>query len=224
MLPKFHPVHPISQYGLWYISRQSSCKRTSINAWFTIMLEKHFQGKKKQHKYSYIILKMAIWIFWSAEKWQTKQFLANIYPLYMLFSQQFQTNWFLPISHFSATNNLFLDNEAQQILSFSPALQAIKEVLIFLHLSHRVTKPTKWHMRPAKTQISLGTRLVSSESSLSAWTSTGSLATHWAHSKGFDQTGRVPRLIRDFAGRTGHIVGFVMLQLISYSTGANSFD
>ena len=68
---------------------------------------------------------MAIWIFWSAEKWQTKQFLANIYPLYMLFSQQFQTNWFLPISHFSATNNLFLDNEAQQILSFSPALQAI---------------------------------------------------------------------------------------------------
>ena len=24
------------------------------------------------------------------------------------------------------------------------------------HMSHRMTKPTKWHVRPAKTQISLG--------------------------------------------------------------------
>ena len=30
-----------------------------------------------------------------------------------------------------------------------------------------------------------------------------------------DQTGRMPRLIRDFAGRKGYIVGFVMLQLNS---------
>ena len=29
-----------------------------------------------------------------------------------------------------------------------------------------------------------------------------------------DQTGQMPRLIRDFAGRTGHFVGFAMLWLI----------
>ena len=57
-------------------------------------------------------------------------------------------------------------------------------------------------VRPAKTQISLGIRLVWSESSLSAWRKLGSLATHWAHSKDSDQTGRMPRLIWVFAGRT----------------------
>ena len=31
-----------------------------------------------------------------------------------------------------------------------------------------------------------------------------------------DQTGRRPRLIWVFAGRTGHFVGFVMRRLISY--------
>ena len=35
-------------------------------------------------------------------------------------------------------------------------------------MSRLMTKPTKWHMRPAKTQISLGIRLVWSESSLCA--------------------------------------------------------
>ena len=40
------------------------------------------------------------------------------------------------------------------------------------------------------------------ESSLSAWRKLGSLATHWAHSEDTDQTGRMPRLIRVFAGRT----------------------
>ena len=46
-----------------------------------------------------------------------------------------------------------------------------------------MTKPTKWHVRPAKTQINLGVRPVWSESSLSAWRKVGSLATHWAHSE-----------------------------------------
>ena len=52
---------------------------------------------------------------------------------------------------------------------------------------------------PAKTQISLGIRPVWSESSLSAWRKLGSVATHWAHSKDSDQTGRMPRLIWVFA-------------------------
>ena len=41
-----------------------------------------------------------------------------------------------------------------------------------------MTKPTKWPVRPAKTQVSLGIR---SESSLSEWRNLGSLFTHWAH-------------------------------------------
>ena len=57
-------------------------------------------------------------------------------------------------------------------------------------------------VRPAKTQISLGTRPVWSESLLSAWRNFGSLATHWAQSDDSDQTGRMPRLIWVFAGRT----------------------
>ena len=57
-------------------------------------------------------------------------------------------------------------------------------------------------MRPAKTQISLGIRPVWSEPSLSAWRKLGFLATLWAHSEGSGQTGRMPRLIWVFAGRT----------------------
>ena len=57
-------------------------------------------------------------------------------------------------------------------------------------------------MRPAKTQISLGIRPVWSESSPSAWRNLGSLTTRWAHSEDSDQTGRMPRLIWVFVGRT----------------------
>ena len=69
-------------------------------------------------------------------------------------------------------------------------------------MSRLVIKPTKWHVRPAKTLISLGICPVWSESSLSAWRKRGSLATQWAHSEDSDQTGWMPRLIWFFAGRT----------------------
>ena len=70
------------------------------------------------------------------------------------------------------------------------------------HLSHLITKPAKWHMRPAKTQISLGFRPVRSESSQCAqWVAEGPRFLH-ADSKGSDQTGRMPRLIWVFGGRT----------------------
>ena len=48
------------------------------------------------------------------------------------------------------------------------------------------TKPTKWPVRPAKTQISLGSRPVWSVSSLSAWRSVVLLATHKAQSEDSD--------------------------------------
>ena len=66
----------------------------------------------------------------------------------------------------------------------------------------RHDKTNKVSLRPAKTQISLGIRPVWLESSLSARGSIGSLTTHWADSEDSDQTGRMPRLIWVFAGRT----------------------
>ena len=69
-------------------------------------------------------------------------------------------------------------------------------------MSRLMTKPTKWHVRPAKTQISLGIGPVWSETLLSAWRKLGSLATRWAHSEDSDQTGQMPRLIPVFARRT----------------------
>ena len=71
-------------------------------------------------------------------------------------------------------------------------------------------------VRPAKTQMSLGIRPVWSESSLSAWRKLGSLATHWAHSEDSDQTGRMPRLILVFAGRT-------LILLVLSCHGSNLF-
>ena len=65
-------------------------------------------------------------------------------------------------------------------------------------------------VRPAKIQISLGIRPVWSESSLSARRKLRSLAIYWAHSKDSDQTGRMPRLIWVFTGRT------VILLVLSY--------
>ena len=82
-------------------------------------------------------------------------------------------------------------------------------------MSRLMTKPTKWHVRPPKTQISLGIRPVWSESSLSGWIKFGSLASLWAHSDDFDKTGRMPRLIWVFAGRVCHFVGFVTRRLLS---------
>ena len=76
-----------------------------------------------------------------------------------------------------------------------------------------MTKPTKWHVRPAKTQISLGIRPVSSESSLCAqWVGEDPWFLH-ADSEDSDQTGRMPRLICP-PGRTCHFVGFVMRRLV----------
>ena len=73
---------------------------------------------------------------------------------------------------------------------------------LLVYMNHLMTKPTKWHVRTAKTQIGLGIRPVWSESSLSAWIKLWSLATHWAHGEDSDQTGRILRLIWVFAGRT----------------------
>ena len=66
----------------------------------------------------------------------------------------------------------------------------------------RHDRTNKVTMCPAKTQISLGIRPVWSESSLCAqWVAKDPSLLH-ADSEDFDQTGRMPRLIWVFAGRT----------------------
>ena len=108
----------------------------------------------------------------------------------------------------------------QQILSFKEALfqkgflnQEIVCVMQ-IYMNH-MTKPTKWHERPAKTQINLGIRRLRSKSSLCAqWVAKDPSFLH-GDSEGSDQTGRMPRLIWVFAGRTFHFVGFVMRWIIS---------
>ena len=80
-------------------------------------------------------------------------------------------------------------------------------------MSRLMTKPTNWHVHPAKTQISLGIRPVWSESSLCAqWVAKDPTFLH-ADSEDSDRTGRMPRLIWVFAVRTCHFVGFVMRRL-----------
>ena len=66
----------------------------------------------------------------------------------------------------------------------------------------RHDKTNNMSVRPAKTQISLGIRPVWSESSLCAeWVAKDPSFIH-ADSEDSDQTGRMPRLIWVFAGRT----------------------
>ena len=80
------------------------------------------------------------------------------------------------------------------------------------HMSHLMTKPTKWHVLTVKTQISLGIYPVWSVFTVSmkkAWVL--SLPIDCAANS--DQTVRMPRLIRVFAGRTCHFVAFVMRRL-----------
>ena len=78
-----------------------------------------------------------------------------------------------------------------------------------------MTKLTKW-LRPSKTQISLGICPVWSESLLcTQWVAKDPNFLH-ADSEDSDQTGRMPRLIWVFAGRTCHFVGFVMRRLIFF--------
>ena len=82
------------------------------------------------------------------------------------------------------------------------------------HIELRHDKTNKITVCPAKTQISLGIRPVWSESSLYAqWVAKDPSFLH-SDSEDADQTGRMPRLIWVFPGRS-HFVGFVMLRFYS---------
>ena len=85
--------------------------------------------------------------------------------------------------------------------------------LLRFYMSHSITKPTKWHVCPAKTRISLGIRPVWSESSLCAQVKDPRF--FHADSEDSVQTGQMPSQIRVFAGCIVHFVSFVLLWLTS---------
>ena len=91
-------------------------------------------------------------------------------------------------------------------------------------MSGLMTKPTKWHVRPAKTQIGLGTHPAWSESSLSAWRKLGSLATHWVHSKDSDQTGQMPRLSLCWAHRSFCLFCHEAAQIVFFTRAKSSAE
>ena len=62
-------------------------------------------------------------------------------------------------------------------------------------------------------------RMTKSESSLCALRTVKDLRLLHADSEDSGQTGRMPRMICVFAGRTGHYIGFVMLRLICLLSG-----
>ena len=76
-----------------------------------------------------------------------------------------------------------------------------------------MAKPTKWPVHPAKTQISLRIHAVWSAFAVPLWEANDPILLH-VDREDSDQTGRMPKLIWVFAGRTGNFVGSVMLWII----------
>ena len=113
-------------------------------------------------------------------------------------------------------NHSFASCSGNETLRLSPSPGKPRNHLP--QMSHLMIKPTKWHVRPAKTQISLGIRPVWSEASLSAWRSyplsaqrrlwpdwadaQADLSLRWAHS---------------------HFVGFVMRRLKWHSFNPGNY-
>ena len=98
---------------------------------------------------------------------------------------------------------------------------------LILHLSLSKTKQTKWHVRAAKTQDSLGIRTVWSEALCAVWVA-HDLNFRQSDSEDSDQTERMPRLIWVFALRTGHFADHFITKTASLflitSTKVRTFE
>ena len=109
---------------------------------------------------------------------------------------------------------IFIRTSRKYIL---PTITSFKWYLQKSGNNRQIIKTLYFQMICAPSEYSAWASIQSDQSSLSAWRNFGSLATHGADSKDSDQTGWMPRLIRVFAGCSGHFVGFVMLWLIYIS-------
>ena len=150
------------------------------------------------HYYYYILkssLNFALCIINWATTWQNQQndICAQrrlrsawaICPIWSVFAVRMKKLWVLSYP-LSAQRRLWSDRvDCWLVLSCrgSTVFGLFKNLAFASRLSHSMTKPTKRHLHPAKTHISLGIRLVWSEPSLSAWRNRGSLAIHWVHSE-----------------------------------------
>ena len=128
------------------------------------------------------------------------------------------------VNSFWVTNNTFYKNS--QSVTYIPFLWSNscslnRKNLLILPMSHSMTKPTKWHVHPAKTPISLCIRTVWSESLLGAQKE--SKEPRFLHADSKDWSDWADGLgWSESAGCTGHFVGFVVLLLIFTSnTGHN---
>ena len=74
------------------------------------------------------------------------------------------------------------------------------------------------------TQRRLRSAWASAQSSMSAWRKLGPSATHWVHSEDSDQTGRMPRLIWVFAGRTVIVLVLSWCGSFTFQHGTNATD
>ena len=106
---------------------------------------------------------------------------------------------------FMNMNNILLPVLSPEYFVFAPCKafkRQCRHANYFCLFEPRNDKTNKLSVRPAKTQISLGISPVWSESSLCAeWVATDPRFLH-ADNEDSDQTGRMPRLIWVFAGRT----------------------
>ena len=110
---------------------------------------------------------------------------------------------------------LFLSSQGNTVNPQSLTIFNINEFTVckfFYQVSHLMTKPTKWHVCPVKTQISLGIRPVWSVFPVPQWVAKDPGFLH-ANSEDSDQPGWMPRLIWVFAECTCHFVCFVMSQV-----------
>ena len=105
----------------------------------------------------------------------------------------------------SATIDQQYQDHRTAVLTLSKSLET--------YLSRLMTKPTKWHVRLVKTQISLGVRPVY-QSLLSAWRKLGSFTTHWTHSETPIRLGRCQ-------GWSESWLGAVILLLLSCGSSNN---
>ena len=101
-----------------------------------------------------------------------------------LFDFQY-TLWLLCILSKKTNTHLFMSSfwpsQVAPDIGHNHLISTSAEVPVIVYqacLSKSMKKPTTWHVRTAKTQISLGMHPVWSESSLSAWRMRGSLATY----------------------------------------------
>ena len=90
-----------------------------------------------------------------------------------------------------------------------------------LNMSRLVTNPRKWLWAQRRLRSAWASAQSDQSSQCTQWVAEDLMFLH-ADSEDSDQTGRMPRLIRVFARRKCHFVGFVMRCLkLDFTTGTN---